>query len=92
MYKRGKTMDPDKQQQIDIIEKHLGTIGLKKWVRYDEGARIYSIGIQSFMQLAKEAGAVYHIRRMCLVNTEKLDEYIEMAYGSTPDNEEGQEQ
>ena len=26
----------------------------------------------------KEAGAVYHINRIVLVNTEKLDEYMEM--------------
>ena len=32
------------------------------------------------MDLAKEAKAVYRIRRICLVNTEKLDEYIELMY------------
>ena len=53
----------------------------KKWVRYKEGALLYSRGINSFMELAKEAKAVYRIRRMVLVNTEKLDEYIELMYG-----------
>lgn len=33
------------------------------------------------MDLAKEAKAVYRIKRICLVNTEKLDEYIEVMYG-----------
>ena len=33
------------------------------------------------MDLAKEAKAVYRIRRISLVNTEKLDAYIEMMYG-----------
>jgi len=53
----------------------------KKWVRYKEGALLYSMGINSFMELAKEAKAVYRIRRMVLVNTEKLDEHIELMYG-----------
>ena len=56
-------------------------------IRYDEGAVMYSMGIHSFMDLAKEAKAVYNIKRICLVNTEKLDAYIEMAYGSTSDDQ-----
>ncbi len=28
-------------------------------------------------EIAKEAGAVYHVRRMVLVNTEKVDKYLE---------------
>jgi hypothetical protein len=39
----------------------------------------------SFMELAKEAKAVYHIRRIVLVNTEKLDEYIEVMYSDDPE-------
>ena len=27
--------------------------------------------------LAKEAGAVYHVKRVVLVNTEKVDQYLE---------------
>lgn len=46
--------------------------GKKKWVRYDEGAELYSIGYHSFIRLAKEAGAVYHINRIVLVNVIKV--------------------
>ncbi|WP_432765301.1 DUF6462 family protein [Hungatella effluvii] len=49
----------------------------KKFVRYPEGAEIYSMGIQSFMKIAKEAHAVYKIRNIALVNTEILDAYLE---------------
>lgn len=49
----------------------------KKFVRYPEGAEIYSMGIQSFMKIAKEAHAVYKIRNIALVNTEILDTYLE---------------
>ena len=49
----------------------------KKFVRYKDGAERYSLGIQNFMKIAKEAGAVRKIRGTVLVNTEKLDEYID---------------
>ena len=49
----------------------------KKFVRYKDGAELYSLGIQNFMKIAKEAGAVRKIRGTVLVNTEKLDEYID---------------
>lgn len=49
----------------------------KKFVRYKEGAELYSLGIQNFMKIAKEAGAVRKIRGTVLVNIEKLDEYID---------------
>ena len=51
----------------------------------DEGAVLYSMGIHAFTELAKEAKAIYRIRRIVLVNTEKLDEYIELMYGDDPD-------
>ena len=52
-----------------------------KFVRYKEGADLYSIGIHGFQQLAKEAGAVRKINGVCLVNVEVLNEYIETMYG-----------
>ena len=33
----------------------------KKFVRYQEGAELYSIGLTKFQELAKEAKAVYKI-------------------------------
>jgi len=51
--------------------------GKKKFVRYDEGAKLYSMGLHSFQELAKEANAVYHMKRIVLVNTEVIDAYLE---------------
>lgn len=51
--------------------------GKKKFVRYDEGAKLYSMGLHSFQELAKEANAVYHVKRIVLVNTEVIDAYLE---------------
>lgn len=49
----------------------------KKYVRYEEGAKMYSMSVGSFTKLAKEAKAIYKIRKMVLVNVEKFDEYLE---------------
>ena len=38
----------------------------KKFVRYQEGAELYSIGLTKFQELAKEAKAVYKITRLLL--------------------------
>lgn len=49
----------------------------KKFVRFEEGAALYSIGKGSFRQLAADAHAVYHIRKIALVNVEKIDRFLE---------------
>ena len=51
--------------------------GKKKFIRYAEGAQLYSLGVYIFQEIAKEANAVYRIKRCVLVNTEKVDEYLE---------------
>ena len=83
MYKRGTAKDPDKQDRINEMTKNLSG-GKKKWVRYDEGAILYSMGTHSFEQLAKEAKAVYRVRNIVLVNTEKVDEYMELMCADDP--------
>lgn len=49
----------------------------KKFVRYQEGAERYSIGLTKFQALAKEAKAVYKVDKMALVNCEIFDKYLE---------------
>lgn len=49
----------------------------KRFVRYEEGAEFYSLGIGTFERLAKEAGALYKINRIVLVNLDIVDEYME---------------
>ena len=85
MFKRATSQDSEKQEKIKGINEALNNTTRKKWVRYNEGAILYSMGIHSFMDLAKEAKAIYRIRRIVLVNTEKLDEYIELMYGEDPE-------
>jgi hypothetical protein len=50
---------------------------VKKFVRYKEGAEIYSIGITKFQALAKEAKATYKIDGIVLVNCEEFERFIE---------------
>ena len=62
-------------KQVELIEAIGGTIPL--YVRYKEGAELYSLGKHTFTQLAKEAGAVYNYKRCVLVNTQKVDAFLE---------------
>ena len=65
-----------KRSEVPEMEKML-QYGRKKFVRYDEGAKIYSMGLHTFQDLAKEAVAIYRIKRVVLVNTDIIDEYLE---------------
>lgn len=49
----------------------------KKFIRYKEGAILYSMSEREFYKLAHEAGAVYKVNKMALVNVEILDKYLE---------------
>lgn len=69
-----------KRRPVEALKISVGT-GTKKYVRYSEGADLYSMGIHGFTDLAKEAGAVRKINGVCLVNIEILNEYIEEMYG-----------
>ena len=42
------------------------------------------MGVHSFEDLAKKAKAVYHVNRIVLVNTEKVDEYMELMCADDP--------
>ncbi len=50
----------------------------KKFVRYKEGSELYSMCQTKFEELAKEAGAIYKLNKLVLVNCEILEEYLEM--------------
>ncbi len=69
---------PKKREEIKIEKlEQLVKTGQKKFVSYDEGKELYSVGLHMFQEIAKEAGAVYHIKRRVLVNTEIIDQYLE---------------
>ena len=49
----------------------------KRLVRYKEGAEMYSMGMNKFQTLAKDAGASLKIDRMVLVDLDIFDQYLE---------------
>jgi hypothetical protein len=51
---------------------------VKKFVRYKDGAELYSMSLRQFRELAEEAEAVYKKGKMVLVNTQIIDEYLEL--------------
>ncbi|SKC04122.1 hypothetical protein SAMN06296386_11516 [Lachnospiraceae bacterium] len=59
----------------EVIMANLGRA--KRFVRYNEGAELYSIGVTKFKQLAHEAKAVYKVDKIALVNTDKFEKYLE---------------
>lgn len=64
------------RSKVPDLEK-LVKEGRKKFVRYEEGAMLYSMGVHTFQQLAKDARAVYRVKRIVLVNLDLIDEYLE---------------
>lgn len=49
----------------------------KRLVRYKEGAEMYSMGMNKFQEVAKEASAILKIDRLVLVDLDVLDQYLE---------------
>ena len=49
----------------------------KKFVRYKEGAQLYSICQSKFEKMAKEAKAIYKVDKVVLVNCELFEKYLE---------------
>lgn len=49
----------------------------KKFVRYKEGAELYSISQSKFERLARDAKATYKIDKVVLVNCELFEKYLE---------------
>ena len=49
----------------------------KKFVRYREGAELYSMCQKKFERMAHDAGAVYKLDKLCLVNIELFERYLE---------------
>jgi len=49
----------------------------KKWIRCKEATQRYSMSRPTIVSIARDAGAVYKINAALLIDTEKLDLYLE---------------
>ncbi len=52
-------------------------INKKRLVRYKEGAEMYSMGMNKFQELAKQANAIYKVDKLVLVNCDIFEQYLE---------------
>ena len=50
----------------------------KKYVRYQAGAELYSMRVNTFREVARDAKATVHIKGIVLVNIEIFEEYLEL--------------
>ncbi|MDD3142179.1 MAG: DUF6462 family protein [Lachnospiraceae bacterium] len=67
---------PRARKPVENIEE-LVKSKKKIYVRYTEGAELFSMGLHSFQSLAKDAGAVRKVKGCVLVNLEKIQAFIE---------------
>lgn len=49
----------------------------KRFVRYKEGAELYSMCQSKFEDMATDAGAIYKLNKLVLVNCDIFEEYLE---------------
>lgn len=66
---------PGKRDKVENVGL-LIYIGWKKYIRYDEGHKLYGMSIRQFMRLALDSGAVRKIGRDAIVNVKELNRYI----------------
>lgn len=67
---------PKMRTEVQHLEAQVQS-GNKRFVRYAEGAALYSLGLHTFQEIAKEANAVYKVKRCVLVNLDIVNEYLE---------------
>jgi len=58
-------------------ERVQATFKNKRFVRFKEGADMYSLGITKFQELAREAKATYKVDKVVLVDCAIFERYLE---------------
>ena len=69
---------PARKTTLDSVDKIVKSG--KKFVSYQEGKDLYSVGLHTFEKLAKDAKATRKVKGVVLCNTEKIDEFIETCW------------
>ena len=62
-------------ENYTVIETIGGSVPL--YVRYKEGCKIFGMSQREFEERAKEAGAIFKVGKMALVNTVIFNEYLQ---------------
>lgn len=77
-----KQQEIDQEEAAEMVRKEIENLqelveaGTKKFIRIDEGSKLYSMGRTTFRKLADDAGAIYQIGATLLVNVPELEAYI----------------
>ena len=71
-------MKKRKELSVEQLQSLVMNGRLKKFVSVEEGALLYSVGKNTFREMATDAQALYRIKRRVLVNLQKMDEYMEL--------------
>ena len=59
-------------------KKNTKKVNRDKFVRCEEGEKMYYMDLSKFQQLEKDAKVCYKLNQLMLVNLEILDEYMEI--------------
>ena len=65
---------PYQVQEVNVLQRN---INKKRFVRYKEGAEMYSMCQSKFEKLAKDANATYKVDKLVLVNCDIFEAYLE---------------
>ena len=71
-FMKGDEVMANKKEQVQRTRAYA-----KRFVRYKEGADMYSIGLTKFQELAKEARATIKVDKLVLVDCQKFEEFLE---------------
>ena len=70
-------MSDESQKSIQQLRQLMGKdYDKKRFIRTKEGVERYQIGKTKFLQMARDAGALYKINRTCLIEVEIFEEYL----------------
>ena len=75
-YEMEEYVMPRTRKEIENFEELIKS-KKKKYVRYAEGAELFSMGLHTFQAIAKDAGAVRKVKGCVLVNLEKVEAFVE---------------
>lgn len=65
-----------KKQKVPDLEKYVEGKG-RRFVNYEQGAKLYKMKYWPFVRLAQQAKANYPIRKTAIVDLDILEQFIE---------------
>ena len=70
----------ERKKQVSIPKLEEKVRGGKRYLRKDEGPIFYSLGRHTFEKLVKESKAVVRYGNSVLIDTERINSYLEAFY------------